>query len=198
MCIDRVKRAPSYSEPPKSQPPGLTEAPRPQVDAQVSIPPKAVPEDSNSLTDAIIIVNYYDPSLPADSDGFAFLDHTLLPEDEHQPEYVLSPSSPSVGEKMELCAIASVGSATHLRKILDKSLKPFRLLLSTATGAESGVRSAAFRKRQTLVRIIPKRLLNRLLTRQFAAARRFVVAPASGNKVCPSETPEKDPRRSQD
>ncbi|CAN8067064.1 unnamed protein product [Agarophyton chilense] len=91
MCIDRVTRAPSSSGPPNSQPPGLTEAPRPQVDAKVSTPPKAVPEDSNSLTDTIINANYYDPSLPADSDGFAFLDHTLLPEDEHQPEYVFEP-----------------------------------------------------------------------------------------------------------
>ncbi|CAN8076109.1 unnamed protein product [Agarophyton chilense] len=89
VSIDRMKRAPSSFGQPKSQPPGPMEAPRPQVDAKVCIPPKELPGDSTSPTDTIVNSNYYDPLLPTDSDGFASLNHSLLLEDEHQPEYVI-------------------------------------------------------------------------------------------------------------
>ncbi|CAN8073108.1 unnamed protein product [Agarophyton chilense] len=89
VSIDSVTRAPSSSGQRTSQPRGSTEAPRPQIDTQVSIPFKAVPEDSTSPTDTMVNANCCEPSLPTGSDGFAPLDHTLLPEDEHQPKYVI-------------------------------------------------------------------------------------------------------------
>ncbi|CAN8069116.1 unnamed protein product [Agarophyton chilense] len=89
VSIYRVTRAPSSSRPRKSQPPDPGEAPRPQVDTQVSTSPKAVPADWTSPTDPMVNAKYHDPSLPTDSDRFALMDHTLLPEDEYQQEYLI-------------------------------------------------------------------------------------------------------------
>ncbi|CAN8065462.1 unnamed protein product [Agarophyton chilense] len=80
ISIDRVTRAPSSPASPKSQPPGPTESLRPQVDAQVSIFPKAVSTDPTSPTAQMVTSNDDDPYLPIDYDGFASVDHTHLPE----------------------------------------------------------------------------------------------------------------------
>ncbi|CAN8075482.1 unnamed protein product [Agarophyton chilense] len=139
--------------------------------------------------------NDNNPSLLTDSDGFAPLDHTLFPENEHRPEHLI-----------ERIISAGRGEDETMRYHVrwfgytpeEDTWQEPQTIPANSTARywrKSAARSPAFLRGQRLDRKIPKRLPNRLLKR--LATRQFARAPIRGNKASPQATPEKDLRRPQ-
>ncbi|CAN8075327.1 unnamed protein product [Agarophyton chilense] len=136
----------------------------------------------------MVNANDDDPSRPTDSDGFAPLDHTLIPENEHQPEYLIERfNSAGRGEDGTMhyrvhwsCCTPGEDIWQEPQTIPASFIAPY--------WRKMGSTERSIRRGHPLAQIRPKCLA----TRGFPAARRFTLAPASWNKFSPQAIPEED------